>query len=108
MRKLESIIHIHIHISLSWTLSALIVHNLPKPLWKGQGVEVGGIMMWLEHSSTLGRLGGSVGWTTVFGSGHDPGVPGSSPTSGSQLHGESASPSDLLLAHALSHCLSLK
>ncbi|XP_059240566.1 AP-1 complex subunit sigma-2 isoform X3 [Mustela nigripes] len=56
----------------------------------------------------LGRLGGSVGWTTAFSSGHDPGVLGSSPASGSQHHGESASPSDLLITHVLSHCLSLK
>ena len=60
-----------------------------------------------EYVLGLGRLGGSVGWTTAFGSGHDLGVLGSSPTLGSQLHEESASLSDLLLAHALSHCLSL-
>jgi len=54
----------------------------------------------------MGRLGGSVGWATAFGSGHDPGVPGSSPTSGSLLSGESASPSDSLPSHALPHSLS--
>lgn len=34
-----------------------------------------------------GRLGGSVGQAAAFGSGHDPGVMGSSPTSGSLLSG---------------------
>jgi len=49
-----------------------------------------------------GRLGGSVGQVTAFGSGHDPGVPGSSPTSGSLLSRESASLSDPPPSHALS------
>ena len=55
-----------------------------------------------------GRLGGPVGWATAFGSGHDPGVPGSSPASGSLLGGESASPSAPPPSHvlALSHSLS--
>ena len=47
---------------------------------------------------------------SAFGSGHDPGVWGSSPASGSLLIGESASPSPSAppSAHALSHSLSQK
>jgi len=44
---------------------------------------------------------------TAFGSGHDPGVPGSSPASGSLLSGESASPPDPPPSPALYHSLSL-
>ena len=40
-----------------------------------------------------GRLGGSVGYTSAFGSGHDPRVPEWNPTLGSLLGRESASPS---------------
>ena len=40
-----------------------------------------------------GHLPGSVGEASAFGSGRDPGVLGSSPSSGSLLGGESASPS---------------
>ena len=46
----------------------------------------------IKHTAQ-GRLGGSVGEVSAFGSGHDPGVVGSSPVSGSLLSGESASPS---------------
>ena len=46
-----------------------------------------------------GRPSGSVGGASAFDSGHDPGVPGMSPASGSLFSGESASPSPL--AHAL-------
>ena len=44
------------------------------------------MMAWsyrIKKSCLLGRLGGSGVWTTAFGSGHDPGVPGSSPALGS-------------------------
>ena len=41
----------------------------------------------------MGHLGGSVGEASAFGSGHDPGVLGWSPMSGSPLSGKSASPS---------------
>ena len=40
-----------------------------------------------------GHLGGSVCSVSAFGSAHDPGILGSSPTSGSLLSGQSASPS---------------
>ena len=56
--------------------------------------------------TSKGHLVGSVGWVTAFGSGHDLGVLGLSPVLGSQLHGESTSPSDLLPSQALSHSLS--
>jgi len=54
----------------------------------------------------VGHLGGSVGYATAFGSDHDPGVPGSSPTSGSLLSRKSASPSDAPPSHALSVSIS--
>jgi len=54
-----------------------------------------------------GRLGGSGGQATAFGSGYDPRVPGSSPTSGSLLGRESAPPSDPNPSHVLSLILSL-
>ena len=47
----------------------------------------------LLEKDTSGHLGGSVGAASAFGSGHDPGVLGSSPPSGSLHIGESASPS---------------
>ena len=53
------------------------------------------------------RLPCSVSSATALGSGHDPGLAGSWPALGSQLLGESASPTDLLLSHALSHSFSL-
>ena len=46
-----------------------------------------------QKITTIGRLGGSVGEASAFGSGRDPRVLGSSPTSGSLLSGASASPS---------------
>jgi len=52
-----------------------------------------------------GCLGGSAGGASAFGSGHDLGFLGSSPTLGSLLGGESASPSPstlLLLPVSLS------
>jgi len=50
----------------------------------------------------------AVGQATAFGSGRDPGVPGSSPTSGSLLSRGSASPSALFpLVPSVSHSLSL-
>jgi len=55
----------------------------------------------------LGRLGGSVGWATAFGSGRDSGVPGLGPASGFLLSGESASASDPLSSCVLSLNLSL-
>ena len=79
-----------------------------------QGCKVGSTStnqsMWYNTliKERTGHLGGSVDWATAFNSGHDPRLPGSSPALGSQLLGESASPSDLLLSHALSHSLSLK
>jgi len=58
-----------------------------------------------------GRLGGSDGWASAFGSGHDPRVLGSSPTLGSWLSEKPASPSPSasLPAHAfsLSLCISV-
>ena len=47
-----------------------------------------------------GHLRGSVSYTSIFGSGHDPGVLGWSPTLGSLLNGESASPSPSASASA--------
>ena len=52
-----------------------------------------------------GCLGGSIGEASAFSSGHDPGVLGSSPLSGSLLSGESAPPSAPPL---FVHCLSNK
>lgn len=50
-----------------------------------------------------GALGGSVSQASAFSSDHDPGVRRSSPSSGSLLHGESASsPSASLPACAFS------
>ena len=46
----------------------------------------------------LGRLGGSVGWASAFGSGHDLRVLGSSPASGSLLSREPAPPTPPLPA----------
>ena len=58
-----------------------------------------------QESHSLGHLGGSVGLASALGSGHNPGVLGSSPTSGFLLSGEPASPylsaiSLFVLAHA--------
>ena len=53
-----------------------------------------------------GHLGGSVSQASAISSGHDPGVAGSSPISGSPLREESASPSAPHPAHALSLSLS--
>ena len=50
-----------------------------------------------QQQANLGRLGGSVGLVSAFGSGHDLRVLGSSPTLGSLLSRESASPSALPL-----------
>jgi len=53
-------------------------------------------MVWLfadKDADPQGCLRGSVGSASAFGSGHDPRVLGSSPTSGSLLRGEPASPS---------------
>ena len=47
----------------------------------------------VKTESEEGRLGGSVSEASAFGLGHDPGVLGSSPISGSLLSEESASPS---------------
>ena len=60
-----------------------------------------------------GRLGGSVGQASAFGSGHDPGVLGLSPELGSLLSGDSASPSAsalplLMCAHTCALSLSHK
>ena len=57
----------------------------------------------------VGRLGGPVGRASPFSSDHDPGVLGSSPTLGSLLSGDSASPLLLpLLVLTLSLSLSYK
>jgi len=54
-----------------------------------------------------GRLGGSEHWASAFGSGHDPGVLGSSPASGFLLSGSLLLPLPLpLLVFPLSLCLS--
>ena len=56
--------------------------------------------------TTEGRLPGSVGSASAFGSGHDPRVLGSSPKLGSLLNGEFASPSAPPSAHRVSLSLS--
>ena len=40
------------------------------------------IYLFIKTAWEVGHLGGSVGWTSAFGSGRDPGVLGLSPTSG--------------------------
>ena len=68
-----------------------------------------GLVMGRAFKFMAGRLGGSVGEASAFGSGHDPGVPGLSPVSGFQLSGESATPfGPPPLVLALSLILSLK
>ena len=60
-----------------------------------------------QYFNFKGRLGGSVGETPAFSSGHDLRVLGWSPPSGSLLSGESAFPSSLPLPFACVHALSL-
>lgn len=60
------------------------------------------------ETSPCGHLGGSAGWASAFCSGYDPNVLGWSLTLGSLLSGESASPSALIPACALSFSFSLR
>ena len=67
--------------------------------------------MLMQKLGNQGRLGGSVGWATAFGSGHDPGVPGLSPASGSLLSGSlllSLTLPPVMLSLSLSQMNSLK
>ena len=57
----------------------------------------------LRMGMGLGRLGGSVGEASAFGSGYDPRLLGSSPASGSLLRGEPASSSSASLSLSVSH-----
>jgi len=50
-------------------------------------------MYFIQKAAGEGRLGGSVGWVSAFGSGHDPRVLRSSSALGSLLCGEPAYPS---------------
>ena len=52
----------------------------------------------LKIATHMGHLGGSVGYASAFGSGHDPRALGSSPASGSMLRGSLLVPLPLLLS----------
>ena len=61
-----------------------------------------------EHFFFLNGHLAAVGEASIFGSGHDPGVLGSSPASSSLLSGESASPSACCSPYLCSLSLSNK